>query len=283
MLYTIPDGQFSPGDKWYVSSEVNGNRTNISFLNAESGIPLYQTFQLGSSRRLGYQFIDDSRILFYDNATIRLVGLGDGHLISGIQFDIPAEQMAWSVDSQALILSSDTEQWQWSLSTGQIIQGTTSASEQIARLVADNVSTKGVDSLDLISPDGRFNAKISNMVACGDGPFSGGCGVWGGKLELYDTATGALLYVLDYPPHDNPGISAVGWSLDGTLMAIGRVYSDSTIETSRIQILDAVTGKELQVLEGHQDETYALLFSPDGKHLASASYDGTVIIWNVSY
>jgi WD40 repeat protein len=50
-----------------------------------------------------------------------------------------------------------------------------------------------------------------------------------------------------------------------------------------IQLLDVKSGEELYVLKGHpHNEIARLAFSQDGMLLASASHDGTVIIWDTS-
>jgi WD40 repeat protein len=48
-----------------------------------------------------------------------------------------------------------------------------------------------------------------------------------------------------------------------------------------IIIWDAKSGEKLKTLEGDSDSVESVSWSPDGKYLASGSWDGTVKIWGV--
>jgi len=41
------------------------------------------------------------------------------------------------------------------------------------------------------------------------------------------------------------------------------------------------TGRELRTLAGHKDQVTSVAFTPDGKTLASGSYDHTIRLWKV--
>jgi WD40 repeat protein len=63
---------------------------------------------------------------------------------------------------------------------------------------------------------------------------------------------------------------------DGKTLAVA-MFGDSSV-----QIWDSSTGKLRRRLEGHGGEVKSIAVSPDGKRLASASDDGTTLVWDVA-
>lgn len=66
------------------------------------------------------------------------------------------------------------------------------------------------------------------------------------------------------------------FSPDGTIL----VGSDMEIWNTWIKLWDVETGRGLGMLSGHTEPVETLVFSYDGKTLASGSQDGTVLLWD---
>jgi len=69
--------------------------------------------------------------------------------------------------------------------------------------------------------------------------------------------------------------ASIAFSADGKRLAAGS--SDGTA-----RVLDAESGRELAVMNGHADCVAAVRFHPGGAHLATGSYDRTAAIWDAA-
>jgi WD40 repeat protein len=88
--------------------------------------------------------------------------------------------------------------------------------------------------------------------------------------RLWDAATGAQIAVLKHIDR----ATSVAFSPDG-----GRVL---TSDRHGARLWDAATGAEIASLRGHADTVVAVVFSSDGSHIATASYDNTARLWRAS-
>jgi WD40 repeat protein len=93
------------------------------------------------------------------------------------------------------------------------------------------------------------------------------------SLILWDSATGKSLWEQDTLGLD--GNAAIGFAPDGNMVA-------AVTKGEAILLLDARTGNTIRSLHGHTLIVNQIAFSQDGKHLASASLDGTGRLWDVA-
>ncbi len=73
-------------------------------------------------------------------------------------------------------------------------------------------------------------------------------------------------------------VNALVWSADGTQLFAAS--GENAIE-GEVRQWDVATAKVVRTFTGHRDMIYALALSPDGKTLATGSYDQKIKLWNV--
>jgi len=122
---------------------------------------------------------------------------------------------------------------------------------------------------------------VHNVAFAPNGEYFATAG-WDKLIKFRDAVSGKLLRTLQ---GHATGVLAVAFAPDGKLLASSAMKVDEKDlapdepQRADVKLWDTETGKELATLTGHTDHIYGVAFSPDGKLLATASFDRTIKLW----
>ncbi|MDE0634677.1 MAG: WD40 repeat domain-containing protein [Candidatus Poribacteria bacterium] len=114
--------------------------------------------------------------------------------------------------------------------------------------------------------------------------IAGGLGTWNAdalinEIRLWDTETLETRMIF-LQPHGCIRPWALTFSPCGKYLVSGAWWKWG-LDKAPIHLWEMSTGENIHTFWGHSSDVQDLAYSPDGKYLASGSYDGTVILWDM--
>ena len=99
------------------------------------------------------------------------------------------------------------------------------------------------------------------------------------EIRIWDATTLETCMVI-IPPTGCQRPQTLKFSPCGNYLAVGAQWQDGQERVS-VRLWDVNAGENIHTFWGHPTDIWSLDFSPDGELLASGSYDGTILLWDV--
>jgi WD40 repeat protein len=239
---------YSPDGKLLATAELDGT---AKLRDAETG-RVVRVLEDNPRGVNGVSFAPDGRTLATAglDGVVRIRDVASGEVLREFPGDgSPVYSVAFSPDGRTLASCGDDDKVHlWDARTG--------ASRAVLQGHQDDVESVA------FSPDGTLLASTS----------------WDRSVKLWDVEKGREVATLT--GHTVPALGAA-FSPDGTLLATcGGTWGTFDIGPGRgeLKLWDVASRSEQASLDGHHERVFAVAFSPDGRTLASADWEGTVVL-----
>ena len=104
-------------------------------------------------------------------------------------------------------------------------------------------------------------------------------GVMFGEIRLWCAEKLIPLHIIPQP-EDSQKLFTLTFSPCGRYITSGTWWQKG-MEKMAIRLWDVASGENIHTFWGHTTDVQSLAFSPDGKLLASGSFDGTILLWDL--
>jgi WD40 repeat protein len=217
---------------------------------------------------LSKAFSPDGKLLAlgHINYVIGIWDVATGGLVRTLRGEtLAVRSVAFSPDGRLLASGTRSSTIRlWEVATGRLVRTLTFREDT------------GVVTTVAFSPDGSL------LASGGSESWKSGEGYDRGLIRFHDVTTGRELRTIEGDPEQ---IMSIAFSLDGRLLASGGSYywdEANRIRRAEIKLWDVTTGHLVRTLQGHTGDIRSLVFSPDGRLLASGSNDRTIKLWDLS-
>lgn len=239
--------------------------------------------------------------------TVDLCDAATGKVMHQLKHDNNVERVAWAADGTAVAVATGrtftdrAEVYIWDTATGKLRKRWAAAAKWSMVFSPDGKTLATGDedfTVELwqtsngqilrtfgtpVDPDanqGRRFARITSIAFSPDGKRIAGASMFQrNDITVWETSSGReVCRCADKPDMNFRGlgwVKALVFSADGSTLFSGS-------EARSIRVWDTATGKECARLPGHRGDILSLTLSAENTRLASASKDGTVLIWDLN-